>query len=108
VKIQYAASNDEVLLGDEVTTTVLFMRRAATVEYVPGVSAVNPALEHNGLKWVGLKEKRSGTRLAALVDPATHKLDRKIRFVGRGAPLVPDPKDGNPFLEEGEEYDLDR
>jgi hypothetical protein len=101
--VKYANSGEAVLLGDVVTTRVFFIRRTAKVVYVPGISAPRKSLEHHGLRWVGLQES-TGPFLAALVDPESGVLDKKIKFVERGTPQ-PIAEDEDPFIEPGEKIE---
>lgn len=98
--VRYSGSEEAVQLGDIVTTRVLFLRRKARVVYLPGVSKKRNSLEHHGLRWVGLQEL-AGPYLAALVDPTTGILDRKVRLLSRGERVVL-PDDVDPFIEPGE------
>jgi hypothetical protein len=102
--VRYADSGELVLLGDIVTTRVFFFfKRKARVVYVPGISKRRSSLEYNGLTWVGLQEL-TGPFLSALVDPKDSRLDKSVKLIERGEPVVL-PEDSDPFIEPGEVLD---
>jgi hypothetical protein len=80
--VRYFAGDVAVELGDRVALKVWFRRRVGRVVYVPGISALNPEFEYNGLQWVGVRlEDRS--LVATVVLTRTGTLKKKVRFIER-------------------------
>ena len=71
-----------VQLGDHVVTRVWFRKRAGRVVYVPGVSALNPNMEHHGLCWVGIRLD-DGSFVSTVIDPDGAFLRHKEVLVRR-------------------------
>ena len=91
----YYAGKVAIELGDRVECRGLFRTRRGCVNYVPGISAVHPEMEHGGLYWVGVSFD-NGTFSGILIDPDTGCAQKKLRFVERGKPgnVPPLPADG--------------
>lgn len=82
---RYADGDIEVRLGDIVLYKSMFFWRDwkhGRVWYVPGQSESRPWMERFGSKWVGVIGD-GGTYRGFLVDPATARLPRTIRFERR-------------------------
>jgi hypothetical protein len=84
--IKYADQTTDMNLGDRVWLRVWIRKRVSRVVYVPDISAPNPELEFNGMRWVGIR----------LVSKAG-ALKKKVRFIARHtAPckfITPDSKE---------------
>jgi hypothetical protein len=78
----YHDRSTEVRVGDKVSMRGWFRRINGSVDYVPGISAKERGLEHNGLSWVRILTERN-TTVITVVDPKSHRLKRKIKFVKR-------------------------
>jgi hypothetical protein len=77
------------LPGDRVELRVwvkLFRKLPGTVVYVPGISKRRGEMEHGGLTWVGIRLDDDGTVVGWFVDPATRRMKKGVRFLGRGEP----------------------
>jgi len=83
--ITYRGSTMEVQVGDHVEFKLwLFFWQGwqkGRVEYVPGISPKNSALERDGMRWVGISGE--GVRTAVLVDAATNQTRHTLRFISR-------------------------
>ena len=78
----YADLKTEALLGDVVRMRRIIRWHFGRVAYLPGVSPLNPELEHSGLKWVGIRfDDESIT--GALVIPEINALKPNIQFIRR-------------------------
>jgi hypothetical protein len=94
--IKYSDQATDVNLGDRVAIRVWFRRRVGRVVYVPGISALNPELEFNGMRWVGIRLENS----ALLATPVLSKvgaLKKKVRFIARDTSacvfIIPDSRE---------------
>jgi hypothetical protein len=85
--ITYGDRVTPVQLGDCVRTRIWFRRHEGRVAYVPGVSPFNPAMEYNGLRWVGVRLAEGGF-VSVVVDPDHEFLHGKLAFVARDAQSV--------------------
>lgn len=79
----YADGVTPVLPGDRVSVRFFLRRRSGEVIYVPGISARRGTYEHHGLTWVGVSLP-DGWAIGTIVLPETRRLQRGVRFVGRG------------------------
>jgi hypothetical protein len=61
----------------------MFRKRLGVVNYVPGISAVHPEMEHGGLYWVGITFD-NGTFTGVLVDPDMGCTLKKLILLSRG------------------------
>ena len=104
--VQYSDGSTPVQLGDRVALKVLFRERAGRVVYVPGISAVNPEFEYNGMKWIGIRlEDRS--LVATPVLTTTGNLKKKIKFIERdSSPCELITPSSREFEEHGEGFSL--
>ncbi|NML47198.1 hypothetical protein HHL11_25855 [Ramlibacter sp. G-1-2-2] len=83
--VLYADGETQVRPGDHIeyrTALTLWQRKAGRVSYVPGVSQLNAEMEFAGLAWVGIASM-DGKFRGVLVDPATRRLKKSVRFVAR-------------------------
>ena len=100
--ISYRDRVTPVRLGDRVQTRIWLRKHTGRVVYLPGVSAMNPALEFGGLRWVGIRLDEGGF-LSAIVDPTLHFLRNRIVFLTRDESAVEelrtdqDPHGGDSF-----------
>jgi hypothetical protein len=102
MSIQYFDKAHEVKLGDRVSVTVFWRKRIGRIVYAPGISAVNPEFEYDGMCWVGIRlEDRSLVATPVLLK--TQTLKRRVKFVERDSSrcdlIAPDSKE---FEEHGE------
>jgi len=83
-------------LSDRVALRVWIRKRVSRVVYVPDISAPNPELEFNGMRWVGIRLENS-VLLATPVQSKAGALEKKVRFIARHtAPckfITPDSKE---------------
>src|SRR5215471_5628537 len=100
--VRYFDGDTDVQLGDQVALSVLFRERAGRVVYVPGISALNPEFEYNGMKWVGIRlDDRSLVATPLLTK--TGNLKKKIKFIARDtSPLELITESSREFEEHGE------
>ena len=100
--VRYFNAVDEVRLGDRVALRVLFRRREGRVVYVPGISAMNPEFEYNGMRWVGIR-LADGSLVATPVLTRTETLKKKVAFLGRdSSPCEQITPQSREFAEKGE------
>jgi hypothetical protein len=85
--ITYADGTTAVLPGDRVSLRFFLRRRPGEVIYVPGISKHRGTYEHHGLTWVGVSLP-DGWAVGTIVLPENHRLQRGVRFLGRGAESV--------------------
>ena len=102
MSLQYFDKVHEVNLGDRVSIKLWRRRRNGRVVYVPGISALNPEFEYNGMRWVGIRlENRS--LVATPILGKTETLKKKIESVERDSSpcdlIIPASKE---FEEHGE------
>ena len=81
--VTYADGTTPVLPGDRVSVRLFFRRRTGEVIYVPGISKRRGTYEHNGLTWVGVS-LADGWAIGSVVLPETGRLQKGVRFLGRG------------------------
>lgn len=81
--VTYFGGVTEVKLGDEIRKRRFFRWQTGRIVYVPGVSPMNPDMEFNGLKYVGLRFN-NGALVATLVHPNTSSIKKAVEFVKRG------------------------
>lgn len=98
--VYYYDGSERVLLGDYVTSRIVFKRRPGRVVYLPGVSPFNLEFQHDNLTWVGVHTE-DGYLVGSLIDPETHRLQKKVRLVRRAQPG--DPEVELPDFPQGEE-----
>lgn len=79
----YHGAEVAVELGDRVEYRGVFRKRRGVVNYVPGISAVHPEMEHGGLHWVGISYD-NGIFTGVLVDPDTGCTLERLVFLSRG------------------------
>lgn len=99
MSIFYNDQKTEVALGDRVELRVWFRRRRGVVIYVPGVSPLNPNIDYDGIRSVGIQIDE-GPFVATPVDPDQSVLFPRISFLARGEP--PEkvlPPDLDPFAD---------
>lgn len=82
MRVMYAESDCEVLLGDRVSISVWFRRREGRVVYVPGISSVNTEFEYGGMRWVGIRLANNNL-VATPVLSKTGTLKGKVWFIRR-------------------------
>ena len=80
--VKYSDGLNDVQLGDRVRTRVLFRTRSGRVVYVPGISALNPEFEKNGMQWVGIRLDDQSL-VATVVRHKTGRLKEKVEFISR-------------------------
>jgi hypothetical protein len=101
--VTYSDGRTPTLLGDHVEFRIpLFFWRGwqpGRVHYVPGISPSSPSLEFGGLTWVSIHDRR-GAPTGFVVDPDTHQLDAKVRFVRRTDDALCSTPEGYEFPEE--------
>ena len=81
-RITYRDRSTSVELGDHIETRIWFRKYRGRVVCLPGASSVNPAMEHGGLRWVGIRLEEGGF-VSAVVDPDASYVRNKITLVGR-------------------------
>jgi hypothetical protein len=81
--VTYADGTTSVLPGDRVSLRLFLRRRPGEVIYVPGISQRRGTYEHHGLTWVGVSLP-DGWAVGTIVLPETQRLQRGVRFLGRG------------------------
>ena len=82
--VTYADGVTSVLPGDRVSVRLFLRRRPGEVISVPGISKRRGTYEHHGLTWVGVSLPK-GWAIGTIVLPETLRLQRGVRFLGRGA-----------------------
>ena len=83
--IRYAEGDVEIRLGDHVTYKPMYFWREGKpgrVTYVPGLSPATPAMENDGLYWIGMAGD-DGTYRRGQVDPLTLRVQPTIQFQRR-------------------------
>lgn len=93
--IYYSDRITPVMLGDVVETYVWFRKHRGRVVYVPGISKLNPEMERDGLKWIGIRLDEGGF-MGQVVDPDGNFLVKPVILLKR---------DRGGFNELGQEED---
>ena len=90
----YHEAKVAIKLGDRIEYRGIFRKRRGVVNYVPGISAVHPEMEHGGLHRVGIAFD-NGTFSGVLVDPDTGSTLKKLFILNRGdaSAIPPLPED---------------
>src|SRR5688572_22149824 len=81
--VTYADGTTAVLPGDRVSVRFFLRRRPGEVIYVPGISPRRADYDHHGLTWVGVSLPK-GWAIGTIVLPETQRLQKGVRFLGRG------------------------
>jgi hypothetical protein len=80
-----------IQLGDQVELNggflFLFRKLIGQVVYVPGVSALRPAMEFGGLQWIAV-DIPGKALIKHLIDSDTGRLLKDVRLLRRGAATV--------------------
>jgi hypothetical protein len=95
--IVYKDRVTQVMLGDHVEVRIWFRKHKGRVVYLPGTSALNPAMERDGLTWIGIRLEEGGF-MGALVDPEASFVRTRVTFI-RHDPVnvVPLGPDADPY-----------
>ena len=80
--ITYKDRVTRVELGDRVQMRIWLRKYRGRIVYIPGVSPFNPAMEFDGLRWVGARLEEGGF-VSAFVDSDRNFLRSRLIFVGR-------------------------
>jgi hypothetical protein len=91
--ITYKDRATPVQLGDRVEMRIWFRKHCGRVVYLPGVSPLNPTMERDGLRWVGVRLEEGGF-VSALVDPEAEYLRSRLVFVRQDGEGVVELKPG--------------
>jgi len=91
---RYHGGDVAVELGDRIEYRGIFRKRRGVVNYVPGISAAHPEMEHGGLHWAGIAFD-NGTFTGVLVDPDTGCTLKRLILLSRGerSAIPPLPQD---------------
>ena len=82
-QIYYSDRTTLVMLGDFVKTRIWFRKRYGRIVYVPGYSRLNPEMERDGLKWVGIRLDNNEGFVAQVVDPIGNFLIKPVILLKR-------------------------
>lgn len=80
--VMYSDGFTPVLLGDQIQSRFLFLRREGKGVCVPGISIRNRNYEHGGLTWVAIRLS-NGVGIAEVVGLESFTLHQRIKFIRR-------------------------
>ncbi|MDD5037440.1 MAG: hypothetical protein PHE55_22160 [Methylococcaceae bacterium] len=80
--VYYRDRTTQVMLGDLVETRIWFRKQRGKIVYVPGISKLNPEMERDGLRWVGISLNGGGF-IAQVIDPKDNFLIKPVILLNR-------------------------